>query len=106
MHQDEAAIAFHGKHRFGVELNCFDGQIAVTNAHDDSVFRFRGDFEDGRQFEHHMYFRAYSLHELGKILTGHGMRVLEVSGSRETRGRFYGATSPEIWLVAQRREDS
>lgn len=63
-------------------------------------------FEDGRQFEHHMYFRAYSLHELGKILTGHGMRVLEVSGSRETRGRFYGATSPEIWLVAQRREDS
>ena len=49
---------------------------------------------------------GFSLHELGKILTGHGMRVLEVSGSRETRGRFYGATSPEIWLVAQRREDS
>ncbi len=62
-------------------------------------------FEDGRQFEHHMYFRAYSLHELGKILTSHGMRVLEVSGSRESRGRFYGATSAEIWLVAQRRED-
>ncbi len=62
-------------------------------------------FEDGRQFEHHMYFRAYSLHELGKILTSHGMRVLEVSGSRESRGRFYGATSAEIWIVAQRRED-
>ena len=62
-------------------------------------------FEDGRQFEHHMYFRAYSLHELGKILTASGMRVLEVSGSRESRGRFYGATSAEIWLVAQRRED-
>jgi len=32
-------------------------------------------------------------------------RVLEASGSRETRGRFYGATSPEIWLIAQRRDD-
>lgn len=63
-------------------------------------------FEDGRQFEHHMYFRAYSLHELGKILTANNMRVLEVSGSRETRGRFYGATSAEIWIVAQRREDT
>ncbi|MBK7824006.1 class I SAM-dependent methyltransferase [Nannocystis sp.] len=62
-------------------------------------------FEDGRQFEHHMYFRAYSLHELGKLLTSFGMRVLEVSGSRDTRGRFYGATSAEIWIVAQRRED-
>jgi ubiquinone/menaquinone biosynthesis C-methylase UbiE len=63
-------------------------------------------FEDGRQFEHQMYIRTFSLHELGRMLTGMGMRVLEVSGSRETRGRFYGATSAEIWLVAQRREDA
>ena len=62
-------------------------------------------FEDGRQFEHHMYIRAFSLHELGKMLTSQGMRVLEVSGSRDTRGRFYGATSAEIWIVAQRRDD-
>lgn len=62
-------------------------------------------FEDGRQFEHHMYIRMFSLHELGKILTSLGMRVLEVSGSRDTRGRFYGATSAEIWIVAQRRDD-
>jgi SAM-dependent methyltransferase len=62
-------------------------------------------FEDGRQFEHHMYIRAFSLHELGKMLSTMGMRVLEVSGSRDTRGRFYGATSSEIWIVAQRRED-
>jgi ubiquinone/menaquinone biosynthesis C-methylase UbiE len=62
-------------------------------------------FEDGRQFEHHMYIRAFSLHELGKMLATMGMRVLEASGSRETRGRFYGATSPEIWLIAQRRDD-
>ena len=63
-------------------------------------------FEDGRQFEHHMYIRAFSLHELGKMLATMGMRVLEVSGSRDTRGRFYGATSAEIWIVAQRREDA
>ena len=63
-------------------------------------------FEDGRQFEHHMFIRAFSLHELGKILSTLGMRVLEVSGSRDTRGRFYGATSAEIWIVAQRREDA
>jgi SAM-dependent methyltransferase len=62
-------------------------------------------FEDGRQFEHHMYIRAFSLHELGKMLATMGMRVIEASGSRETRGKFYGATSPEIWLVAQRRDD-
>lgn len=62
-------------------------------------------FEDGRQFEHHMYIRAYSLHDLGRMLAGMGMRVLEVSGGRDTRGRFYGATSAEIWLVAQRRDD-
>ena len=62
-------------------------------------------FEDGRQFEHHMYIWAFSLHELGKMLATMGMRVLEASGSRETRGKFYGATSPEIWLVAQRRDD-
>ena len=62
-------------------------------------------FEDGRQFEHHMYIRAFSLHELGKMLAAMGMRVIEASGSRETRGKFYGATSPEIWLVAQRRDD-
>jgi hypothetical protein len=52
-----------------------------------------------------MYIRAFSLHELGKMLATMGMRVLEASGSRETRGRFYGATSPEIWLIAQRRDD-
>jgi len=63
-------------------------------------------FEDGRQFEHQMYIRTFSLHELGRMLTGMGMRVVEVSGSRETRGRYYGATSAEIWLVAQRREDA
>lgn len=62
-------------------------------------------FEDGRQFEHQMFIRLFSLHELGRMLSGMGMRIVEVSGSRDTRGRFYGATSAEIWLIAQRRED-
>jgi SAM-dependent methyltransferase len=62
-------------------------------------------FEDGRQFEHHIWIRAYSVNELGKILTQAGARVLEVSGGRDTRGRFYGASSPDIWLFAQRRDD-
>ncbi len=60
-------------------------------------------FEDGRQFEHPISIRAYALHELCVLLAAAGLRVLEVSGSRFTRGRFYGATSPDIWLVAQPR---
>jgi len=62
-------------------------------------------FEDGRQFEHHISIRAYSAHTLAKMLAMIGARVLELSGSRDTRGRFYGGASPEIWLFAQRRDD-
>ncbi|MEE9385916.1 MAG: class I SAM-dependent methyltransferase [Nannocystaceae bacterium] len=60
-------------------------------------------FEDGRQFEHYMFIRAYSLHDLGKMLSAAEMRVLDVSGSRETRGRFYGAASPDLWILAGRQ---
>ncbi len=60
-------------------------------------------FEDGRQFEHHMFIRAFSVHDLGKMMSSVGLKVLEVSGSRETRGRFYGADSPEIWMIGERR---
>ncbi len=59
-------------------------------------------FEDGRQYEHYMFIRAYTLQDVGKLMTGAGLRVLEVSGSRDTRGRFYGATSPDIWVLAER----
>jgi SAM-dependent methyltransferase len=62
-------------------------------------------FEDGRQFEHYMFMRAYSVHDLGKALSSAGLKVLQLSGSRETRGRFYGSASPDIWIVAQRREE-
>ncbi|TPV92301.1 MAG: methyltransferase domain-containing protein [Myxococcales bacterium FL481] len=60
-------------------------------------------FEDARQFEHHMYIRAYALHELGRMLASLGMRMVEVSGSRATPRHFFGAASPDIWIVAERR---
>lgn len=60
-------------------------------------------FDDGRQYEHYMFMRAYTVQDLGKAMSGMGMRVLEVSGSRDTRGRFYGSASPDIWIVAERK---
>jgi SAM-dependent methyltransferase len=59
-------------------------------------------FEDGRQFEHDISVRAYTAHDLVSLCLDAGLRVLEISGSRLTRGRFYGATSPEIWLLVER----
>jgi SAM-dependent methyltransferase len=61
-------------------------------------------FETGKQFEHNLGLRLYSLTELVQMCAQVGLRVLEYSGGRHTRGRFYGATSSEIWLVAQRVE--
>lgn len=60
-------------------------------------------FDDGRQFEHYMFMRAFTVHDLGKTLSQMGMRVVEVSGSRDTRKRFYGSGSPDIWIVAERK---
>jgi SAM-dependent methyltransferase len=60
-------------------------------------------FDDGRQYEHYMFMRAYTVQDLGKAMSQMGMRVLEVSGSRDTRGRFYGSTSPDIWIVAEKK---
>ncbi len=59
-------------------------------------------FETGKQFEHNLGVRIYALTELVQMCAQVGLRVLEYSGSRHTRGRFYGATSSEIWLLAQR----
>lgn len=59
-------------------------------------------FEDGRQFEHLYSVRVYALHELVAAVENAGLAVLEVSGSRHTRGRYFGATSADIWLVAGR----
>lgn len=59
-------------------------------------------FETGKQFEHNLGLRIYGLTELVQMCAQVGLQVLEYSGSRHTRGRFYGAASSEIWLLAQR----
>lgn len=60
-------------------------------------------FDDGRQVEQEISLRAYSLHELGKLLHAAGLRVIEVSGSMATRGRFFGNQSREIIIIAEKR---
>lgn len=77
-----------------VEFNYFSSRI-VSNR---SVV-----FDDGRQLEHEISLRSFSLHELGKFLHAVGFRVLEISGSMSTRGRFFGAHSRDIVVVAERR---
>jgi SAM-dependent methyltransferase len=59
-------------------------------------------FQDGRQMEQDISIRAYSLHELGKMLRQAGFRVLDVSGSLATKGNFFGATSRNIIMVCER----
>lgn len=59
-------------------------------------------FQDGRQVEHEISIRAYSLHELGKLMRQAGFRVLEVSGSLATKGHFFGATSRNILMICER----
>ncbi|HLT36631.1 MAG TPA: class I SAM-dependent methyltransferase [Enhygromyxa sp.] len=60
-------------------------------------------FDDGRQYEHYMFMRAYTVQDLGKAISQLGMRVIQVSGSRDTAGRFYGSASPDIWIVAEKK---
>jgi SAM-dependent methyltransferase len=59
-------------------------------------------FQDGRQVEHDISIRAYSLHELSKLLRQAGFRVLEVSGSVATRGHFFGSTSRSVIILCER----
>jgi SAM-dependent methyltransferase len=61
-------------------------------------------FDDGRQIEQEISIRAYSLHELGKLLHAAGLRVVEVSGSMATHGRFFGNQSRGLIVVAEKRE--
>ncbi len=77
-----------------VDFNYFSSRIASRR----SVV-----FDDGRQLEQEISMRAYSLHELGKLLHGAGFRVIEISGSIATRGRFFGSKSREIIVVAEKR---
>lgn len=58
--------------------------------------------DSGRQSEHLIQIRAYGLRELREILQSIGLQVLEYSGSRGTRGYFYGRNSTDLWLVARK----
>lgn len=78
-----------------VELNYFSSRIQVNR----SVV-----FDDGRQVEQEISVRAYSLHEVGKLMHAAGFRVLEVSGGYHTRGRFFGNQSRHIIVLAERKE--
>lgn len=59
-------------------------------------------FEDGRQFEHRYSLRGYGLFELIQACRRVGLTPVEHSGSSHTRGRFFGASSAEIWLLLRR----
>jgi SAM-dependent methyltransferase len=62
-------------------------------------------FEDGRQIEQEISVRAYSLHEIGRLLRQAGFRVIDISGSLATRGHFFGGTSRNLFILAEKRTD-
>jgi SAM-dependent methyltransferase len=62
-------------------------------------------FEDGRQLEQEISVRAYSLHEIGRLLRQAGFRVIDVSGSLATRGQFFGTSSRNLLILAEKREE-
>jgi SAM-dependent methyltransferase len=62
-------------------------------------------FEDGRQLEQEISVRSYSLHELGRLLRQAGFRVLDISGSMATRGRFFGGTSRNLLILSEKRSE-
>ena len=77
-----------------VEFNYFSSRVQSKRS---------GVFDDGRQVEQEISLRVYSLHEIGKLLHAAGLRVVEVSGSMATKGRFLGNRSREIIVIAERK---
>jgi hypothetical protein len=62
--------------------------------------------DDGRQRENLYTIRLYSLHELGTVLHQQGFRVAEVTGYEATPGVFFGADSPRVIMLAERRANA
>lgn len=77
-----------------VDFNYFSSRLQVQR----SII-----FEDGRQLEQEISIRAYSLHEIGKVLHHSGFRVTEVSGGLTLRGKFFGANSRQLIVVAEKK---
>ena len=59
-------------------------------------------FADGRQVENEISIRAYSLHELGRVLRRAGFQVVSVSGSLTCKEPFLGAASRHVVIVCER----
>jgi SAM-dependent methyltransferase len=77
-----------------VDFNYFSSRLQVQR----SII-----FEDGRQVEQEISIRAYSLHEIGKVLHHSGFRVTEVSGGLALRGKFFGAQSRQLLVLAEKK---
>jgi hypothetical protein len=77
-----------------VDFNYFSSRLQVQR----SII-----FEDGRQSEQEISIRAYSLHEIGKVLHHSGFRVTEVSGGLSLRGKFFGAHSRQLIVLAEKK---
>ena len=61
--------------------------------------------DDGRQRENTYSLRLYAPHEIGQLLHQKGFRVTSLSGMKATPGVFFGATSPQLIILAERRPD-
>ncbi len=59
--------------------------------------------DNGRQHDRHYSIRLYALHELGMLLQSQGFRTVEVTGRYATPGVFFGAQSPRMIVLAERR---
>ena len=59
-------------------------------------------FADGRQVENEISIRAYSLHELGRVLRRAGFQVVSVSGSLTCKEPFLGAASRHVVILCER----
>lgn len=60
-------------------------------------------FDDGTPpRECSSFIRLYTVQELTLLLQQAGLRVMEVSGARHTRGNFLGPDSPQIILLAEK----
>lgn len=76
------------------DFNYFNSRLTVKR----TIMR-----EDGRQSHSEYSLRLYSLHELGQMMQQVGFRVIEVSGQEALRGAFFGAHSPRVVMLAERR---
>lgn len=61
--------------------------------------------EDRDQKESEYSVRLYPLHEIGQIMHNMGFRVTQISGMEATPGVYFGASSPRMILLAERRPE-